>query len=417
MAGKEKSVLDIARKIQLTKMDSLKSYELLQIVKQLAGAAAEVQNTLESSFLREQVIEVVEGFYDLGKVIDTYEVLGGYTNRSFQVRVNQNGVKKEYFLRKYKLGISEKEILFEHAMIKHTRANGFHLLAGLIPTQDGNTFVSPVISNSKFALYQFLEGEDKYTWDNPLMDDGEYESAAAVLASFHNASRGFEQRDLWRIEPVILELISLLPQSFSDYAQEKRSTKFHDYFTTVLPSILAPLQSLSISKADADQMVVNSIHCDFHPGNLKFSGGKVVGVFDLDWAKIDYRLFDVCLALIYNSVIWGGRNDGNMLPEKCSIFLNSYQATLESTGQLPPLNSVELDNFPTMMAMANFYLLNWTISDYYLGGDKNDYEYLAYLKHIVRQMRWIGNHEEEISAVADSVRMQVIGGMEGNERF
>ena len=120
--------MDTAKMKRLLKMDSLKSYELLQIVKQLARTATEVQETLESSFLHEQVIEVVEGLYDLGRVIDTYEIFGGYTNRSFQVVVEQNGAVSEYFLRKYKLCIAGKEILLEHAMITHAMTNGFHLL-------------------------------------------------------------------------------------------------------------------------------------------------------------------------------------------------------------------------------------------------------------------------------------------------
>jgi len=403
--GEKQQVMATAKMKRLQKMDSLKSYELLQIVKELARTATQVQETLESSFLREQVIEVVEGFYDLGKVIDAYELFGGYTNRSFQVIVEQDGVTREYFLRKYKLGIAETEILLEHAMITHAMANGFHLLAGLVPGRDGNTFVSPAISKNKFALYHFLQGEDKYSWDNPLMGESEHESSAEVLASFHSAAKGFEQHDLGRVEPAILDLIPGLTHSFSSYAKGERNTKFHDYFNTVLPSILTFLKINTISGEDAAQMVVNPIHCDYHPGNLKLSGGKVVGVFDLDWAKVDLRLFDICLAIIYNSVQWGEQNDGNMILEKCESFLLSYQKTLVEKGNLSPLNGVELDNFPTMMAMANFYLLNWEITDYYSGSDKNDYEYLAYLKHNIRQMHWIESHKNKFAAVADSARI------------
>ena len=394
-----------ARMKRLQKMDSLKSHELLQIVKQLAKTAAQVQETLENSFLRQQVIEVVEGFYDLGRVVDAFEVFGGYTNRSFRVVVEQNSLTKEYFLRKYKSGIAEKEILFEHALIIHAMANGFDLLAGIIPCRDGSTFVSPAISKNKFALYQFLAGEDKYTWDNPLMEESEYESAAQVLALFHNASKGFKEHDFGRVEPGILDLIDGMPQLFSSYTLPDRNTKFHDYFTTVLDSILIFIKANNLSGTDAEQMVRNPIHCDYHPGNLKFDGGQVTGVFDLDWAKIDFRLFDVCLALIYNSVDWGGSNDGRMDIEKCGLFLKYYQAALVELKGLSPLNRVEMDNFPAMLAMANFYLLSWEISDYYCGTEKNEYEYLAYFKHSVRQMHWIENHKKEFAMVANSARI------------
>ena len=40
-----------------------------------------------------------------------------------------------------------------------------------------------------------------------------------------------------------------------------------------------------------------AIHCDFHPGNLKYENNRVVGIFDFDWSKIDLRLFDLRMAV------------------------------------------------------------------------------------------------------------------------
>lgn len=390
---------------RLSKMDSLKSYELLHMAKDLARAATEVQDTLENSFLREQIVEVIEGFYDIGKVKDAFEVFGGCINRSFRVIVEKDGTEQDYFVRKYKLEITENEIHFEHAMITHALHNGFQLLAAIIKDRNGDTFVSPEISRNKFAVYQYLEGEDKYTWDNPLMQGSEYASAAEILAAFHSAARDFKPRRLGRVEPGILELVDGLDRSFTQYSKKNRSTKFHDYFTDNLDKILSAIEGNTISEKDAKSMPVLAIHCDYHPGNMKFRDGQVIGIFDFDWSKIDLRLFDVCLALVYNSVHWGGRQDGIMLLDKCALFLKSYQSTLKSLNALSPLSDSELDNFPTMMAMANFYLLNWDITAYYTGGEKNDYEFLAYLKHNVRQMDWIESHKQGFAEVADSVRL------------
>ncbi len=390
---------------RLAKMDSLKSYELLHMAKDLARAAMEVQDTLENSFLREQIVEVIEGFYDLGRVKDAFEIFGGYINRSFGVIVEKDGQEQYYFVRKYKLEITDKEILFEHALVAHALDNGFDLLAAIVRNNNGTTYVSPEISRNKFAVYQFLEGEDKYTWDNPLMQPSEYASAAEVLAKFHSAARDFNPGSLSRVEPGIMELVDGLQQSFLQYSKLNRSTKFHEYFTVKLDSILSAIKQNVISSKDAASMPIIPIHCDYHPGNMKFVNGTVVGVFDFDWSKMDLRLFDVCLALAYNSVTWGGREDGTMHLDKCQIFLQSYQSTLKSLNALAPLSDTELDNFPTMMALANFFLLNWDISAYYTGSEKNCYEYLAYLKHNVRQMNWIESHKQGFAEVANSVRI------------
>jgi len=375
------------------------------MTKQLAEIATKVQSTLENSFLREQVIEVVETFYDLGKVIEVYELFGGFVNRSFRVIVEQNGVLKPYFVRKYKFGITDKEILFEHAMIMHIMENGFHLLAGPIMSRDTATFVSPVISKSKFAIYSFLEGEDKYSWDNPLLEESEHESAAEVLAQFHNAAMDFKWHDVGRVESGITTLTAEMLKLFTYHTMARRQSKFHDYFTSVTDSLLLLLKACTIPREDAEQMIKIPIHCDYHPGNLKFDGGKVVGVFDLDWSKIDFRLFDVCLALIYNSVEWGEESDGLMDLGRCESFLKAYQSTLLKMKGIPPLNVCEIDNFSTMMVMANFYLMSWEVTDYYSESDKNEYEYLAYLKHSVRQMHWIENHKQELQKIARSVKV------------
>lgn len=35
------------------------------------------------------------------------------------------------------------------------------------------------------------------------------------------------------------------------------------------------------------------VHGDYHPGNLKFAGSDVCGVFDLDWATVQPRVLDL----------------------------------------------------------------------------------------------------------------------------
>ena len=399
--------MDTSKMKHLEKMDSVKSYQLLQLAKKLGRVALQVQDTLEKSFLREQIVEVVEAHYDLGKVVEAYEIFGGYINRSFGVVVEKNGEQHQYFLRKYKLGITDQEILFEHAMITHSIAHGLSICAALIYTKERTTFVKPAISRNKFAIYEYLLGEDKYSWDNPIMEDEEYASSAEVLATFHNATSNFDPKGLARVEPKILEIIPSLAERFTTFAKDdSRNTKFYRFFLRHLDAIIAVLNRNTISQEDAGRMVVNAIHCDFHPGNLKFKDNRAVGVFDFDWAKIDLRLFDVCFAMVYNTSCWGGAEDGNMLLGKCRIFLHSYQDTLLRIGGMPPLNQTELANFPVMMAMANMYLLNWNVTAFFTGDEVNDYEYLAYLKHSVRQMEWIEQHKDEFAELAASVHLR-----------
>ncbi|WP_407309050.1 phosphotransferase enzyme family protein [Desulfosporosinus sp. SB140] len=374
----------------------------------LKNIAANFFESMETALIRNQIVDALK-HYDLGTLTDIYEIFGGYVNRSFGILTEKDGVQYEYFVRKYKYGITEKEILFEHSMIDYSIANGLDIAAGLIRTIDGPTFIKQTEGTNGnqadiyFAVYQFLQGDDLYTWDNPTLNDAEYASAAAVLATFHNAARDFDPQGLERVEPRIMEFLPTLPETYRGFAQNDKDTKFHNYYRENLESILEVIESSQIPPDVLEKMPLTPCHNDFHPGNLKYIDSNVVGIFDFDWSKIDYRLFDVCLALAYCCSCWQDEKDGVLLLDKCAIFLTSYQQKLKQLGKLAPLNVVELENLPIMIAAANIYLINWDVTAYYAGTNLNEYEYMAYLQHNVRLMKWIENHKAEILELAMSI--------------
>ena len=389
---------------RLDRMSSGKSFELCEIARQLGDISLQLRDSLERAFLCEQLIEIVESLYDIGKVVEVYEIFGGYTNRNFGIIVQKNGITSNYFVRKYKLGVTEDEIQFEHALITHAILNGLTIAAGIIVNREGATYVKPTNSRNMFAIYEFLQGEDKYTWDNPVLNDEEYASAAEVLAIFHNASRDFDPKGLKRVEKNILDFVPTFPATFKKIAEEKRNTKFYRYYVNNLDHLLQVIEETRIPEDDIGKMLLNPIHCDFHPGNLKFDNNKVVGIFDFDWSKIDLRLFDVCFALLYCCSRWYDKYDGEMRLDKCADFLRTYQETLASLGGLDPLNNVELQNLLPMLILANLYLINWIVGTYHTDPDLNDYEYLAYLKHTVKLMYWIEEHKTDIEKMAVTIQ-------------
>lgn len=195
----------------------------------------------------------------------------------------------------------------------------------------------------------------------------------------------------------------MLPGVFREYSERADDTKFGKYFLKNLDQILAVAERTRIPENDLAQLPQNPIHSDYHPGNLKFKDNKVIGIFDFDWCKIDLRLFDVSLAIVYACSSWMDEQDGTLLLDKCRIFLQSYQTTLRKLGGLSPLNEIEIEYLPTMIAAANMYLINWCVTAFYKGTDLSVYEYLAYLQHNVRLMKYIESHREEILKMAESI--------------
>ena len=355
-----------------------------------------IRDFIEGDFLRQQITEIVESLYDIGTVTAVYEIYGGYTNRSFSIDVLKKGSAQAYFMRQYKPGVAAGDIRFEHGLIRHAIQKGFTMAADIVPSARGETFVRPVNSGSMFAIFEYLNGEDKYTWDDPDLSAAEFQSAGRVLAAFHNAAHDFNPGGLQRMEPPILALWPQLAAKLAGLGRQKQTGKLQAYYAAHLPSLLDMVAHNRFDPAEADGLPVIPIHCDYHPGNLKWKEEQVVGIFDFGWSKMDLRLFDVALAIIYFCSRWDQDNDGALRGDKCKLFMDAYQQHLQGSDGLEALTVAEHKLLPKMLAIANIYLIHWELSHYLETADADDYEYLAFLKHNIRLMRWLETHRDTV---------------------
>ena len=94
------------------------------------------------------------------------------------------------------------------------------------------------------------------------------------------------------------------------------------------------------------------IHGDLHPGNVKFAGRRLVGVFDFDWANRQERVRDVCDALAFFAAereplrtddIWS--LTAGFAPDPCLS-----RSVLEAYESVWPLTDAERHAFAPVMA-------------------------------------------------------------------
>ncbi len=342
--------------------------------------------------------------YDLGDLIGFQQDERGTVNTSFTIELHKNGERKRYFFRRYKQGVRSDELDFEHSIINHLKSNGFDIVAGVIPTRDGSTYIhrqDAVDQNGVYyAIFDYLLGEDRYTWIDPVCTPAEIASAAIVLARFHSTLSGFIPSGV-RVEPKIMELLPVIDDLLDQFAMQSKGTifdiRFMEYFDVIRKHLRRTRNSLQKSLGKRCPEVV--IHCDYHPGNLKYEGDQVSGVFDLDWSKVDYRCFDVALALFYFFVSWGAGNDGALRLSDVKLFLESYQGELAGMLAPGPLTAEEKGCLPDMIAAANLYVLNWAILDY-LHKDVDPDEYLVCLEHAIRTIIWLEDGEHQASLLS-----------------
>ena len=357
-----------------------------------------VKAIIESS-LFEYLSDIVSQYYDLGKLISVERNETGYVNISYHIQTLRGGERKQYILRCYRQGTHENKIKFEHALMKELPERGFDLAPRVVVTKDGSTYA---IVPEKFAegnwatciaVFSYLLGEDRYSWDAPLCTSEELTNAAEVLALYHNTIFGWEGAENWK-EPRIIEQIPLMVKQWQAHAKNAGNSVFDLYFAEHYDYLLETLkESMHYpTRAVYDTLPHLAIHGDYHPGNLKFLNRKISGLFDFDWAKMDARCFDVGLAITYFCSAWEGSEDGNLLLERLISFLDSYQKIEVEDGQeLGPLTSPELESLPHMILASNAYVLDWTIGEFYTTHPDAE-KYARYLQHGVRLMKWLGEN-------------------------
>jgi homoserine kinase type II len=386
-------------------VDVDKANELYEMAVRLAADSASLRDALQVEFLSGQVAEVAAE-YDLGEVVGVDQIFGGFENLSFGVTTRDDAGEHRYFVRKYKYGTVAREIRYEHALVSHIRDKGFTLPARVYATRTGETLVTreELLGSERverfFAIYEMLTGENKYTWTENRCTDAEYEDGARILARFHQAAYDFEPGDLYREQPPIMEYVASMPGTFKGYADGAKGTKFDEYYLSRLPGILAAIDRGLALAPELEGLPRCPTFNDYHPGNLKWRDDHGVGLFDFDWTKLDYRLFDIAIGIVYFCTSWEDADDGELRLEKAEIFLNAYQDEASRSAAPGPVTDDELAALPRMLAIAALYVVSWDIVAYYIDRDPNDDEYLFFLEHNVAFVDFIEAHLDDLAAMA-----------------
>jgi homoserine kinase type II len=404
-------------------VDVAKANELYEMTVRLAADATSLRDALQVEFLSGQLAEVVASDYDLGEVLRVEQIFGGFENLSFAVITKDGQGEHRHFVRKYKYGTVEREIRYEHALVRHIRDNGFLLPARVFETKHGDTLVTreELLGSERverfFAVYEMLTGEDKYTWTENRCSDAEYEDGARVLARFHQAAHDFDPGELFREQPPIMDYLATMPATFNGYAAGATGTKYDQYFLARLPEILAAIDRGLTLAPELEGLPRCPVFCDYHPGNLKWRDGRGVGLFDFDWTKLDYRVFDIAIGIVYFCTSWEDRDDGQLRLDKAEVFLKAYQDEASRTEAPGRVTDAELAALPRMLAIAALYVVSWDIVAYYIDRDPNDDEYLYFLEHNVAFVDFIEAHLDEIAAMTAGAKAPAAapGAAEGGE--
>jgi homoserine kinase type II len=360
-------------------------------------------------------LKAVLDHYDLGILDRTEKDQRGTVNTSYIIDLRKDGVPVRYFLRRYKAEIRREEIVFEHALIDHLTARGNCPVARVHRARDGTSFIQlDVAGTAYYAIFDYLPGEDRYTWVNPRCSAQELRAAGSLLAQFHSDVATLKAPGR-RAEAKIVDLLPEIERAWSECLARSTGNAFDRYAARYDGLVRDSLWAADVLRRKAGGLPQVTIHSDYHPGNLRFLGGEISGLVDFDWAKVDLRSFDVALAVWYFCASWQGSADGHLRLGAAQVFLRGYQTRLMQTADFAPMSRAELAVLPDLIAASNIYVLYWGLRDY-LSKPVDPQEYLAYLRHNMGFARWFRKPENRsrlramLTALPQPGRESKVGG-------
>ncbi|MEM7537568.1 MAG: phosphotransferase [Chloroflexota bacterium] len=348
----------------------------------------------------EQLKQIVADHYDLGELLTISKIPKGMVNQSYKIETLKHGKKEVYLFRHYHPQTTPAQIRFEHALLIELQRRNFALAPQLIERRNGKSYLK---TSHYVAIFSFLSGESKYEWNTPLSTQEEFGHVAKELAFYHQTISGWKSschkpkfiaqipammsrwRDIVRVYPIAkssFERYFLAHYNYLNDVAVKLKQRFDEKLVYRLPEI--------------------AVHGDYHAGNLLFQDDQVSGILDFNHSNIDYRLFDIGLALMYFCANLHNANDEHLSWSKIEDFLRSYQqawrgvAADSDSVQIGSLNRDELRLLPEMILAAVFFDLDWLVNDYYTNQPNTDL-YLPDLQHFVRMTRWVEAHWHELA--------------------
>ena len=398
--------------------DYQNQFQLYCRINDIHHEIAEFAEHARQNHVTSAVSKIIAEKYDIGILSELYQIFGGYANDTYGIYTNKNGERLTWIFRIYKSRKSLKEVKFEHNLLCHARKRGFKWGSVPILSKDGSTYQRIELSRNNedvgcyCAIYEFIDGDEPYdwikNWASDIVPERTYTKAAEILAEFHNSVRDFDPEGLNRQEPPINELVQLFPEMLEGYqnacAEQGRLSIYTDYIDNQFEYIKDTCKKTVIPACDYEKLIINAIQCDFHPGNLKFDkDGITCGIYDFDWGKIDIRLFEIGLGVVYSFVSWVSENDGEINLSNSRKFIDAYNTRLKEMDGLSPINKYEKKYFFESLQMANIYLFLWCTRLFSVETGYNEYEYLYYLQHQIRCCKWVETHEKEIRQFSEEL--------------
>lgn len=340
--------------------------------------------SLEDASFRSRLTAQIERHWPTGTIARVERIKRGLVNQTFRVDgvrvdgVRADGVDRQRFiLRLYNPEITRDRIRKEHDLLHWLERVGFSLAPRLVAPLEPpswKSLVPPHAGHRHMGLMTYLPGEDRYTWDSPPQHPSAAKALGEVLSRYHRAIHRWGKGD-----PVAGE-VDVLRRLAGHLKAE--------------PAALATLEALqtALTALDRRNWPALVVHGDFHAANVRWSGGRITGLFDFEYADLNWRLYDVATAIACLAFGWDGAQAGRLQIALAQAFLDGYRGGPGQVASLPCLLKEELAALPRYLELAHLLTLEWTLmpgTRKRLGTSSAD----RYAQHARNALSWLGRNE------------------------
>jgi Ser/Thr protein kinase RdoA (MazF antagonist) len=149
--------------------------------------------------------------------------------------------------------------------------------------------------------------------------------------------------------------------------------------------------SIHVNELGFDSWAEQVVHGDWHPGNMLFSGRRLIAVLDFDSVRIAPAITDLANGMVQFSIVAGRPNpaDWPAYPDEAKLaqFLDGYRDEVElEKNELDSLLDLMIE---TMVAEAILPIAATGLFEHLSG--------LDFLKMIQRKCQWIDRHRKRLT--------------------
>jgi len=320
--------------------------------------------------------------FDLGIISGIEEFARGSRRAPKLILQSQRG--KFLFKRRAKGKDDMAKVAFTH-QIQLTLAGQNFPLPHLFGTRDDNNSMLVWESNI-YEMFEYIEGSG---YDASL--DATFH-AGKILGLYHKLLQDFRSdyqppqgsyHGAQAIQQSIRSTISSLPIEKRPSAEELTETV--GALETAYRKCAAAADKLGLQ-----QWQSQIVHGDWHPGNMLFRSGHVVGVIDYDAARLQQRVIDFANGALQFSILGGGED-----PTTWPDYLDKtrFKRFLRGYDSANVISTAELNTVPYLMCEA---MIAEAVLPIAATGSFGRLDGFGFLKMVRRKTGWILAHAGEL---------------------